>query len=69
MGRIVVDARVCKGCGYCINFCPKKVIHFGETRNSSGYGNRVAEQIEGADCAACKTCAIVCPDSAITVYK
>ncbi len=69
MGRIVVDARVCKGCGYCINFCPKKVIHFGETRNSSGYGNRVAEQIEGADCVACKTCAIVCPDSAITVYK
>jgi len=69
VGRIVVDARVCKGCGYCINFCPKKVIHFGETRNSSGYGNRVAEQIEGADCVACKTCAIVCPDSAITVYK
>lgn len=69
MGRIVVDAIVCKGCGYCINFCPKKVIHFGETRNSSGYGNRVAEQIEGADCVACKTCAIVCPDSAITVYK
>ena len=69
MGRIVVDARVCKGCGYSINFCPKKVIHFGETRNSSGYGNRVAEQIEGADCVACKTCAIVCPDSAITVYK
>ena len=69
MGRIVVDARVCKGCGYCINFCPKKVIHFGETRNSSGYGNRVAEQIGGADCVACKTCAIVCPDSAITVYK
>ena len=41
----------------------------GEQRNSCGYGNRCPEQIEGAECVACKTCAIVCPDSAITVYK
>ena len=69
MGKIVVDTRVCKGCGYCIQACPKHVIRMGEQSNSCGYGNRCPEQIEGAECVACKTCAIVCPDSAITVYK
>lgn len=69
MGKIVIDTRVCKGCGYCISFCPQKVLQFGEQRNSCGYGNRCPEMIEGAKCVACKTCAIVCPDSAITVYK
>ena len=69
MGRIVVDRSVCKGCGYCIQFCPKHVLHMGEQRNTSGYGNHCPEMIEGAECVACTTCAIVCPDSAITVYK
>lgn len=69
MGKIVVDNGVCKGCGYCIQFCPTKAIHMGDRRNSNGYGNRCAEQLEHAECIACKTCAIVCPDAAITVYK
>lgn len=69
MARIVVDNELCKGCGYCISFCPKKIIHFGTQRNTSGYGNLCAEQILGSECIACKTCATVCPDSAITVYK
>ena len=60
MGKIVVDMSICKGCGYCVQFCPA---------HTSGYGNHCAEPVEGAKCVGCAVCAIVCPDTAITVYK
>jgi len=67
MGKVVIDPKFCKGCGYCIQACPKGVLHFGETRGLGG--DKCAEQIEGTECVACTSCAIVCPDAAITVYK
>ncbi len=67
MGKVVIDATYCKGCGYCIRVCPKGALHFGEKR--SIHGNKCAEQIEGSECVACKSCGLVCPDAAITIYK
>lgn len=69
MGKIVVDMSICKGCGYCVQFCPAHAIRVGDKRNTSGYGNHCAEPVEGAKCVGCAVCAIVCPDTAITVYK
>ena len=39
MGKIVVDMSICKGCGYCVQFCPAHAIRIGDKRNTSGYGS------------------------------
>jgi 2-oxoglutarate ferredoxin oxidoreductase subunit delta len=66
-GRIVVNELFCKGCGLCVEACPKKVIQLTPERlNLKGY--HPAEMISEG-CNGCGICAIVCPDAAITVYR
>lgn len=70
ISHIEVDAELCKGCELCIDPCVQHVVRIGENTNSKGY--RYAEQIVGDDveeCNACESCAVMCPESAITVYK
>ena len=67
MAKIVVDSEACKGCGLCFSACPKHLIKAGEKINSSGFNYAVQEREE--ECIACKFCAMVCPDAAISVYK
>ena len=40
MGTIKIDFQRCKECGYCINFCPKKVLSKGTAVNKRGYSRR-----------------------------
>lgn len=49
----------CKGCGICIEFCPKKVLE----RNVLGKCTVVREH----DCIHCGFCELHCPDFAIVV--
>lgn len=37
MNYVVIDEERCKGCGLCINACPKKVLSFSKKFNSKGY--------------------------------
>ena len=38
MARIIVDEKVCKGCGMCVHACPLKIIALDKTRlNAKGY--------------------------------
>lgn len=37
MNKASVVANLCKSCGFCVKFCPKKVIAFGDKRNSKGH--------------------------------
>jgi 2-oxoglutarate ferredoxin oxidoreductase subunit delta len=71
ISHIEIDAELCKGCGLCIDPCVQKAVRIGEKTNSKGY--RYAEQVIGSgeddECTACESCAVMCPDSAITVYK
>ena len=66
-GKIVIDPDRCKGCGLCIDACPKKSIHLSEEEDLRGI--RVACCDDSNECNACKFCYEVCPDVAITVYK
>ena len=67
MAKVEIRSESCKGCQYCIKFCPKGVLAVGHEVNSKGYEYTVAVNMD--DCIACCMCARMCPDAAIEVYK
>lgn len=68
MAKIIVDELVCKGCSMCVNACPLKIIALSKDKlNNKGY--HPAMLIAPEKCIGCASCAIMCPDTAITVEK
>lgn len=53
----------CKGCGYCIEYCPKHILAFSTRFNKKGYHPPVLTGT--ADCVNCHYCEIICPEFAI----
>ena len=66
-GRIEINTELCKGCLYCVAFCPKHILAQGEELNSKGYLYAVNTAPE--ECVGCATCGQMCPECAITVYR
>jgi 2-oxoglutarate ferredoxin oxidoreductase subunit delta len=57
----------CKGCGYCIEYCPKKVLEESDEINARGvHPPRVVDE---SKCVICSFCSAVCPDFAIFVTE
>ncbi len=65
-GTVIIDKNICKGCELCIEACPQDSLGLTSQININGY--RYAE-LKQDNCTGCINCAIVCPDSAITVYR
>jgi len=65
-GTVVVATEICKGCELCIASCPQNSLALSASINHKGY--RYAELVQD-NCTGCINCALVCPDSAITVYR
>lgn len=59
----------CKGCGLCIDACPKKIICFSDQLNIKGYHPAFVREEKMNDCIGCASCAKICPDCVITVEK
>ncbi|UCG82904.1 MAG: 4Fe-4S binding protein [Dehalococcoidia bacterium] len=67
-GEIVIDEEICKGCGYCAEFCARGCIEVpGDKVTHKGYFLPVFVNPE--KCNACGICAWMCPRFAIEVYK
>jgi 2-oxoglutarate ferredoxin oxidoreductase subunit delta len=66
-GSITIDFERCKSCELCIEFCPKKSISVSGLLNQKGYF--VAVFSDDGACTGCGTCAIICPEVAIEVFK
>jgi len=59
---VVVFEKWCKGCGICVEFCPKNVLALDiET------GKAVV--VNPGDCILCGACELRCPDFAVTRLK
>ena len=57
----------CKGCGFCIQFCPKKVLEESEEINVRGV--HPPKIVDVDKCIICGFCTAVCPDFAIFVIE
>jgi 2-oxoglutarate ferredoxin oxidoreductase subunit delta len=66
---IVIEKEKCKACLYCISVCPKNLIGISKDINRFGvnYVEIIPEKTH--ECSGCKSCAIMCPDVAISIYR
>lgn len=64
---VEVDTEKCKGCGLCVEVCPKEVLVIGHDVNSMGW--LYAETRNPDLCTGCKQCALICPDAVIKITK
>ena len=68
MEKIVVDDHFCKGCGLCVDACPAHIMQL-DTTIISAKGYHPARCTNQDACTSCMSCATMCPDVAISVYK
>lgn len=66
-GEIFVLRERCKGCRFCIEFCPKDVLAESEAMNARGYHYPVVAPGNEDACAQCQFCMLICPEFAIFV--
>lgn len=64
-GQIYIDKERCKGCGYCVDFCPRGVLKMSSELNAKGYLLPVVD--DETRCLACGYCEVICPEFAIKV--
>ncbi|MBI2819610.1 MAG: 4Fe-4S dicluster domain-containing protein [Acidobacteria bacterium] len=62
-GLVYIDVKRCKGCGFCIAFCPPGVLEFSEEFNAQGYHS--PRLVDPEECTGCDLCGSYCPDFAI----
>ena len=62
-GRVVVLKDRCKGCEFCVDYCPRGVLRMSKAFNVKGY--HFPEMVEGVPCFNCHFCEALCPDFAI----
>jgi len=67
VGKVNILEYRCKGCKYCIEFCPKDVLEESKEFNEKGYYPPVVK--EQGKCINCNFCETVCPEFAIFVTE
>jgi len=67
LNKVLINQEFCKGCGYCVQICPKKVLVLSGDFNSHGYYPAMVH--DNNHCIGCGFCAQVCPEVAISVYR
>jgi len=65
--RLLINKDRCKGCGYCVEFCPKEVLKVGNQLSSKGYA--LVEVANENNCLGCGLCEALCPEFAIQVLS
>jgi 2-oxoglutarate ferredoxin oxidoreductase subunit delta len=66
-GRVSIVVERCKACGFCVEFCPTKVLALSSAFNSKGY--HPPHVVAPGKCSGCDLCGMYCPDFAIYATK
>jgi 2-oxoglutarate ferredoxin oxidoreductase subunit delta len=62
-GEVVIMKDRCKGCGFCVTYCPMDVLEVSRDFNVKGYHFPVVKN--PGNCINCGLCEMLCPDFAI----
>ena len=57
----------CKGCSFCVHFCPKGIIALAPYTNDQGYNPATITDL--SKCTGCGICALMCPHVVIEIVK
>lgn len=67
-GEVKIIKDRCKGCGFCIEYCPMDVLEVSQDFNVRGYHYPAVRDMD--KCINCGLCEMICPDFAIwSVFK
>lgn len=55
----------CKGCGFCVEYCPNDVLELSDEFNIKGYHPPFVKNED--DCIYCQLCETICPEFSIFV--
>lgn len=67
MLKVTIDKNRCKGCGLCVDVCPKGVLTISKDCNNNGYSYAMVQQEN--KCIGCLFCVKVCPDICLEIGK
>ncbi|MGI6239489.1 MAG: 4Fe-4S binding protein [Christensenellales bacterium] len=67
MAKVTIDGARCKGCGLCIDVCPKAILALSDAINAKGY--HIIACTEPSKCIGCAACYTMCPDCVLTVER
>jgi len=63
LGKIYVKHDRCKGCTFCVEYCPKGVLEMSDGFSPKGYHYPYAKEPDA--CVDCKLCQRICPEFSI----
>lgn len=65
--RVEINPKLCKGCYFCIRYCPSGVFSKSEEIGELGY---VAAKVDHPEkCTGCRLCLVYCPDFATSIEE
>ena len=62
-GKVIIIEDRCKGCGFCVEYCPRDVLSMSTAFNAKGYHTPAV--IDESNCVNCHFCEALCPEFAI----
>ncbi len=65
--KVEINERLCKGCYFCVRFCPMGVFVRSDVIGELGYDLAKVQFRE--KCNGCKACLLFCPDLAVAVEE
>ena len=68
MAKLTIRTDSCKGCGLCVDACPKNILAIARDKINIK-GHHPVELTDEAACVGCASCAIMCPDCIISVER
>ncbi len=66
-GDIQILVERCKGCGFCVEYCPKQTLEMSADFNRKGY--HYPDIVREGTCVNCNLCETICPEFAIFVLE